>query len=180
MPKLEAKVEEPKQTIAKLCSVRKAEVKGLCAAYQAKVERLCGIHSAVIKSKDTFWEAEKVCVLEKLQAWYMAKLPSLYDEQFKLDYWAEYAEGEQNTIYDPKKFSEDGLEPTCSTKPAEHAREEALVLLVLIEEGTSEATVPTGEETQVLLVPIGKGTSEATTVFISENSLLFCRSFQLL
>ena len=67
--------------------------------------------------KDTFCEAEKVSVLAELQASYMTKLPSLYDEQFELGYWAGYTKGERNAIDGLKSSSKDGLEPTCSTKP---------------------------------------------------------------
>ena len=122
--------------------------------------------------KDMFYEAEKVRMLAQLQASYTAKLPNLYDEQFELSYWVGYAKGERNAINGPELSSDDGLVPTCSTEPAELAREEALVLLVPTEEGTSDAATPSGEEARVLLVPTREGTSEATTVVISEPVII--------
>ena len=59
MPKLEAKVDELKQTKAKLCSIHQAEVeefrvdheakvKRLRSSHQVEVERLRGLHLAKI------------------------------------------------------------------------------------------------------------------------------------
>ena len=64
--KLEAKVDELKQTMAKLRKVHQAEVEGFRAAHEAEVERLRGLHSTEIERKDAFCEAEKVLVLSEV------------------------------------------------------------------------------------------------------------------
>ena len=79
--KLEAKVDELKQTMAKLRRVHQA---GFRAAHDAEVERLRGLHSTEIERKDAFCEAEKVLVLSEVQASCISKLPGLYDEQYEL------------------------------------------------------------------------------------------------
>ena len=73
---------------------------------------------------------------------YKAKLLDLYDEQFELNYWVEYVEGERDATGGSEPSFEDGLEPTCSMELVEPAREEAQVLSVPIGEGTSEVAVP--------------------------------------
>ena len=80
MPKIEAEVEELKQTIAKLCSFHKAEVEGLRPSHQTEAERLRGLYSMKIERKDTFFKAEKVRVLVQMQTSYTTKLLGLYDE----------------------------------------------------------------------------------------------------
>ena len=152
VPKLETEVEELKQTIPKLRSIHQAKVEGLRAAHQTEVERLRGLHSAEIECKDTFCEAEKVRVLAKLQASYMAKLPSLYDEQFEQGFWVRYTEGERNAIDGPESSSEDGLEPTCSTEPVEPAREEARVLSMPTGEGMFKATATVISKSVIIIL----------------------------
>ena len=46
----------------------------------------------------------------------MAKPHGLYDERFKLSYWAGYVEGERNAIDGSESSSKDGLDPRCSTE----------------------------------------------------------------
>ena len=86
MPHLKAEVEELKHTVAMLPSIHQAEVKELCTAHQVEVEQLRDLHSTKLDQKDSFCEAEKVCVLMELQASYKTKLLGLYDEQYKQDY----------------------------------------------------------------------------------------------
>ena len=72
-----------------------------------------------------------------------------------------------------KPFSDDCLEPTCNTEPAE-----AWVLLAPSGEGTFETRVlpvPTGEgssETRVLLMPIGEGPSESAVASIDKPAVI--------
>ena len=67
MPKLEAEVDELKQTMSRLRNVHQAEVEGFHAVHEAKVERLRNLHSAEIEQKDAFYEVEKVRVKPELQ-----------------------------------------------------------------------------------------------------------------
>ena len=97
----------PKLEVEGFRVVHETKVERLQSSHQAEVERLCGLHSTKIERKDAFCETEKVWMQFELQASYISKLPGLYDEQYELGYWVDYAEVERIAHKDPKPSSDD-------------------------------------------------------------------------
>ena len=79
---MEAENAEHKHTNSLLHNLHQFEVEGLRDTHKLEVKCL----HYQLETKDSFYEAEKLRVLSKLQADYNAKLPALYDEQYDLGY----------------------------------------------------------------------------------------------
>ena len=86
-------------------------------------------------------------MLAELQASYTSKLFGLYDEQYKLGYWASYAEGECVSLGRQEESSRSTFESTQNTESPESS--------TIVEELSSTAV-----EVQVLPVPTGEGISK--------------------
>ena len=86
-------------------------------------------------------------MLSELQASYTSKLFGLYDEQYKLGYWAGYAEGECVSLGRQEESSRSTFESTQNTESPKSS--------TIVEELSSTAV-----EVQVLPVPTGEGISK--------------------
>ena len=64
-------------------------------SHRAEIQHL----TMQLEAKDTFCDAEKNRMLAELQADYQSTLPSLYNEQYDLGYWAGYAAGEGAAVH---------------------------------------------------------------------------------